>query len=192
MKQQAEDRAPRQNQTRGRHARQGLIIVYTGDGKGKTTAALGSAFRILGRKARVAVVQFIKGKWKTGEAAFAGELAGRVDWFSMGEGFTWITQNYAHDVACAQRAWAKCCELLTDERYQLVILDEINYVLAYNFLDVAAVLQGLASKSPATHVILTGRDAPAALIEVADVVTEMRKIKHPYDRGLMAQPGVDF
>ena len=187
-----EDRAPRAHQDIKEAKRKGLLIVYTGDGKGKTTAALGLAFRALGRKHRIAVVQFIKGKWKTGEAMFAGELADRVDWFSMGDGFTWLTQNYAEDMASARRAWAKCCELLTDARYQVVIFDELSYVLTYNFLSIDEVLDGVKRKPPQTHVVITGRDAPAALLDVADLVTEMREIKHPYRAGIKAQPGVDY
>lgn len=187
-----EDHAPRQHQDIKTAVRKGLVIVYTGHGKGKTTAALGLAFRALGRRHRVAVVQFIKGTWKTGEAAMAQELSGRIDWVSMGDGFTWITQNYEQDVASAQRAWSKCLELLADARYQVVILDELNCVLAYNFLPVEDVIEGLNRRSPQTHVVITGRDAPAELIQVADLVTEMREIKHPYHAGIKAQPGVDY
>ena len=187
-----EDRAPRAHHDVTEAKRKGLIIVYTGDGKGNTTAVLGLAFRALGRRYRVAVGQFIKGKWKTGEHAFAKELAGRVDFFPMGDGFTWITQNYEQDVASARRAWAKCLELLLDERYQIVIFDELSYVIKYNFLSVEEVLDGLKRKPSRTHVVITGRDAPAALIAVADLVTEMREIKHPYQMGIKAQPGVDY
>ena len=188
----AEDKAPREHQELASAARKGLLMVYTGHGKGKTTAALGIAFRALGRRYRIAVVQFIKGKWKTGEAAMAEELPGRIDWFSMGDGFTWITQNYAQDVESARRAWATCCRLLTNEQYQIVIFDELCYVIAYNFLSVDEVRAGLLRRPPRTHVILTGRDAPQALIEMADLVTEMRDIKHPYRQGLKAQPGIDY
>lgn len=187
-----EDRAPRAHEKRAVAARKGLLIVYTGDGKGKTTAALGLAFRALGRRYRVAVVQFIKGRWKTGEAAMAKAVADRMDFFVMGDGFTWETQSYEQDVASARRAWAKCLELLADERYQIVIFDELNYVLKYNFLSVDEVLEGLKRRPARMHVVITGRDAPAPLIEAADLVTEMRQIKHPYDAGLKAQPGVDY
>lgn len=187
-----EDRAPRHHQEIKTATRKGLIMVYTGDGKGKTTAALGLAFRALGRRYRVAVVQFIKGKWKTGEAAMAKELAGRVDFFSLGDGFTWITKSFDQDVATARKAWAKCLEVLVDERYQVVIFDELSYVIKYNFLSVEEVLDGLKRKPPRTHVVITGRDAPPELIEVADLVTEMREIKHPYRAGIKAQPGVDY
>lgn len=187
-----EDRAPREHRETAHTIRRGLLIVYTGDGKGKTTAALGLIFRALGWQSRVAVVQFIKGRWKTGEAAMARELAGRVDWCSMGDGFTWITQNYAQDVATAQAAWAKCLDLLADARYQVVVLDELNCVLAYNFLGVEEVLDGVRRRVPSTHVVITGRDAPAALIDAADLVTEMREVKHPYRLGIKAQPVVDY
>ena len=187
-----EDRAPREREETAVAARKGLILIYTGDGKGKTTAALGLAFRALGRHHRVAMVQFIKGAWKTGEAAMAKELAGRIDFFSMGDGFTWDTKNYDQDVASARRAWAKCLELLVDERYQLVMFDELNYVLKYNFLSVEEVLAGLARKPPRTHVVITGRDAPPELIAIADLVTEMREVKHPYRAGIKAQPGIDY
>lgn len=187
-----EDRAPRHHQSLPTAQRKGLIIVYTGEGKGKTTAALGLMFRALGRKHRVAVVQFIKDKWKTGEAMMAKELAGRVDFFSMGDGFTWVTQNYEQDVASARRAWAKCLELLVDSRYHVIIFDELNYVIRYNFLSSEEVLEGLKCKPPQTHVVITGRDAPPELIEIADLVTEMRQIKHPYQAGIKAQPGLDY
>lgn len=187
-----EDRAPRHHQDLPTAQRKGLIIVYTGEGKGKTTAALGLMFRALGRKYRVAVVQFIKGKWKTGEAMMAKELAGRVDFFSMGDGFTWVTQNYEQDVASARCAWAKCLELLVDSRYHVIIFDELNYVIRYNFLSAEEVLEGLKRKPPQTHVVITGRDAPPELIEIADLVTEMRQIKHPYQAGIKAQPAVDY
>ena len=187
-----EDRAPRRHHETAVASRKGLVIVYTGDGKGKTTAALGLAFRALGRKQRVAIVQFIKGKWKTGEHEFAKELAGRIDFLPMGDGFTWITQNYEQDVASARKAWEKCLEVLADERYQIVIFDELCYVLKYNFLAVHDVLEGLKRKPVRTHVVMTGREAPNVLIAAADLVTEMREIKHPYQAGIKAQPGIDY
>ena len=187
-----EDRAPRQHRDTAAATPKGLIMIYTGDGKGKTTAALGVAFRALGRKYRVAIVQFIKGQWKTGEHEFAKELVGRLDFFPMGDGFTWVTQNYEQDVASAKRAWAKCLDLLADERYRIVIFDELCYVLKYNFLSQEEVLDALTRKPARTHVILTGRDAPDSLIAVADLVTEMREIKHPYRAGIKAQPGIDY
>src|SRR3989338_5631072 len=155
-----EDRAPRAYRDTATATRKGLIIIYTGEGKGKTTAALGLAFRALGYKWRVAIVQFIKGKWKTGEDKMCEQLTGRLDCFRMGEGFTWITKNYDRDVATARKAWVKCREVLKDERYRVVIFDELNYVLKYNFLSVDEVLDALKHKPPQTHVVLTGRGAP--------------------------------
>ena len=192
MEEISEDRAPRKYVEQAKVIRKGVIVVYTGNGKGKTTAALGLVFRALGRRYRVAMVQFIKGKWKTGEAAMAKELAGRIDFFSLGDGFTWITQSYEQDVASAREAWVKCLELLVDERYQIVIFDELSYVIKYNFLSVAEVLEGLKRKPAQTHVIITGRDASPELIEAADLVTEMQEIKHPYRSGIKAQPGIDY
>ncbi|MBI4354691.1 MAG: cob(I)yrinic acid a,c-diamide adenosyltransferase [Candidatus Omnitrophica bacterium] len=187
-----EDRAPRAYRDTATAARKGLIMIYTGEGKGKTTAALGLAFRALGYRWRVAMVQFIKGKWKTGEDKMCEQLKGRIDGFRMGEGFTWITKNYERDVATARKAWEKCLEVLKDERYRVVIFDELNYVLKYNFLPVEEIVEALKQKPAQTHVIITGRDAPAELIELADLVTEMREIKHPFRAGLKAQPGIDY
>lgn len=187
-----EDRAPRAHLETTKAVRKGLIIVYTGEGKGKTTAALGLAFRALGYGWRVAMVQFIKGKWKTGEGTMCEQLKDRIDCFAMGEGFTWITKDYERDVETARKAWAKCLEMLRDERYQVVIFDELNYVLKYNFLPLEEILDALKHKPPQTHVIITGRDAPQGLIELADLVTEMREIKHPYRTGIKAQPGIDY
>ena len=188
----SEDKAPREFEDTAKAVRKGLIMIYTGDGKGKTTASLGMVFRALGRNYRVAVVQFIKGAWKTGEALFAKELEGRVDFFSLGDGFTWITQNFEQDVKSAREAWDKCLEVIVDPQYRIVIFDELNYVIKYNFLTVGEVLDGLKRKPADTHVVITGRDAPPELIEVADLVTEMRDIKHPYRAGIKAQPGVDY
>lgn len=188
----AEDRAPREHELPAPASRRGLLVVYTGEGKGKTTAALGMVFRALGRGMRVAMVEFIKGAWKTGEAAMAKQLAERMDFFPMGDGFTWITQNYDQDVAKARQAWAKCLELLVDPRYDIVIFDELNYVIHYNFLSIDEVMEGLRRKPAQTHVVITGRHARQELIDAADLVTEMREIKHPYKAGIIAQPGVDF
>jgi cob(I)alamin adenosyltransferase len=186
------DRAPRKFRGKAVASSKGQIIVYTGDGKGKTTAALGIVFRALGRKYRVGVVQFIKGAWKTGEGEFAKQLGRRLDFHSMGEGFTWDTQDFKRDVVVAKRAWAKCLELMMDERYRIVIFDELNYVLKYRFLKTADVVKALKKKPYKTHVIITGRSAPRQLTQIADLVTEMKLIKHPYQKGLKAQPGIDF
>lgn len=170
----------------------GLIIVHTGPGKGKTTAALGMVFRALGHGMRVAVVQFTKGARTSGEAAFARELAGRVDFFALGEGFTWETQDRKRDRAAAERAWAKACELMADPGYALVVLDELNIVLRDDTLPLEPVLTALRQKRPELHVVVTGRGARPELIELADLVTEMKLVKHPFRAGVRAQPGVDF
>ena len=188
-----EDLAPRSHEGIKETVRKGLIIVNTGDGKGKTSAALGVVFRSLGRGFRVAMVQFIKGKWKTGEDMAAEKFAGQLELFPMGDGFTWDTQNPAQDIASAQAAWKKCEELLGDPKYQLVVFDELNYVLSYKFLEIEPILEALKKKPPMLHVIITGRDAHPKLIEMADLVTEMKMIKHPYrDQGIKAQPGIEF
>lgn len=170
----------------------GLIIVHTGPGKGKTTAALGMVFRALGHGLRVAVVQFTKGARTSGEAAFARELAGRVDFFALGEGFTWETQDRARDRAAAERAWAKARELMDNPGYALVVLDELNIVLRDDTLPLEPVLETLRHKRPELHVVMTGRGARPELIELADLVTEMKLVKHPFRAGVRAQPGVDF
>ncbi len=169
----------------------GLLLVYTGDGKGKTTAALGLALRALGRGLRVAVVQFVKGRWKTGERSFAEGAAG-LDLFAMGEGFTWEGDDPARHAEAARSAWSRAAEILRSGDHAIVVLDEITYPLSYGWLDAGEVLRVVAARPPGVHVVATGRDAPAALIDGADLVTEMRKVKHPYDRGVRAQPGVDF
>lgn len=169
-----------------------MIIVNTGDGKGKSTAAFGTALRALGQGYKVAIVQFIKGNWKTGEGEFFKKFKDQCQLCIMGEGFTWDTKDFTQDVAAAQRAWDKCRELLHDDAHQLVIFDEINCALAYNFLDVNKVIKELKKKPSLKHVILTGRDAPKELIELADLVTEMKCIKHPYTKGIKAQPGIDY
>ncbi len=186
------DKAPRAHQVIKEFKKKGLILVNTGDGKGKSTAAFGTALRALGRGYRVAMVQFIKGKWKTGEVEAAKTFGDRFEVFTIGDGFTWDTKNFEQDVKTAGRAWEKCKEILHDQGHQLVIFDEINYVLKYNFLGIAEVVEALKKKPPFKHVILTGGGAPQELIEAADLVTEMKCIKHPYQRGIKAQPGIEY
>lgn len=169
-----------------------MIIVHTGDGKGKSTAAFGTAVRAMGQGYKVAIVQFIKGSWKTGEAEFFRKFKDRCHLYAMGEGFTWDTKDFKRDAAAAQRAWEKCQKLLHDNAHQLVIFDEINCAMAYNFLDVKKVVAELKKKPSLKHVILTGRGAPKELIDLADLVTEMKCIKHPYSKGIKAQPGIDY
>jgi cob(I)alamin adenosyltransferase len=169
----------------------GLLLVYTGDGKGKTTAALGLAFRALGRGLRVAVVQFIKGKWKTGERQFAEGLP-NLTFLVMGKGFTWESDDLSRDRAAAQAAWAESARLIASGEEAVVILDELTYVLNYGFVPIAEVLAALRGRPPSVHVVITGRNAPQELLDAADLVTEMRNVKHPFTQGRKAQIGVDF
>jgi cob(I)alamin adenosyltransferase len=189
---QKTDKAPRTHEDIKKAIKKGLIIVHTGNGKGKSTAAFGTALRAMGRGYKVAIVQFIKGKWKTGETEFFKKFPDQCEILSLGEGFTWITQDFEQDVAKAQNAWKKCCAILHDEKYQLVIFDEINYVMKYNFLDINEIIAELKNKPAFKHVILTGNGAPDQLIEMADLVTEMKCIKHPYQKGIKAQAGIEY
>jgi cob(I)alamin adenosyltransferase len=169
----------------------GLLLVYTGHGKGKTTAALGLAFRALGRGMRVAVVQFIKGKWKTGERMFAETLP-NLTFLVMGRGFTWDSDDLSRDRAAAEAAWREAAALIGSGEQEVVILDELTYVLNYGFVPTAEVVETLRRRPRHIHVVITGRNAPEALVELADLVTEMRSLKHPFDSGRKAQIGVDF
>lgn len=169
----------------------GLLVVYTGHGKGKTTAALGMVFRALGRGMRVTVVQFIKGKWKTGERLFAERLP-ELRFHVMGLGFTWHSDDLAKDKAAARAAWETArTEIASGER-DLVVLDELTYTLHYDFLPLDEVLETLKARPPHVHVVVTGRNAPQALVQAADLVTEMTLVKHPYQGGAKAQIGVDY
>ncbi|MBC1213880.1 cob(I)yrinic acid a,c-diamide adenosyltransferase [Trichormus variabilis ARAD] len=171
----------------------GLIIVNTGNGKGKTTAALGMVLRSLGHGYKVAIVQFIKGGWEPSEKSVFSYWEDQIEFHAMGEGFTWDTQDRDRDIDKAQAAWEKSLEFILDPKYQLVLLDEINIALKMGYLSVDEVLAGLARKPTSKHVILTGRGAPAALIERADLVTEMTLIKHPFrDQNVKAQPGIEY
>ena len=172
-------------------ARTGVLAVYTGDGKGKTTAALGVVFRALGRGMRPAVVQFIKGKWKTGERTYAETVPGLV-FLTMGRGFTWESDDLSRDKRAAQAAWAEARRLLTSGEHEIVVLDELTYVLNYGFVPLAEVLEALEARPPHVHVLVTGRSAPEALVERADLVTEMRCVRHPFEKGRRAQVGLDF
>ena len=170
----------------------GLLIVHTGSGKGKSTAAFGLALRMLGRGRRVGVVQFIKGAWHTAERDALAAFGDQVSWHTMGEGFTWETQDLARDVAAANRAWQKSLELMADESFGLVILDELNIALRYGYLDLADVVAALAGRRPSLHVVVTGRNAKPELVEAADLVTEMTLVKHHFAAGVKAQPGIEF
>jgi cob(I)alamin adenosyltransferase len=193
MQRKVKDKAPRVHEEIQERITKGLVIVNTGNGKGKTTAAFGMIYRSLGRGYKVAIVQFMKGKWITGEVVALKRFGDLVEHYAMGDGFTWETQNLEQDKATAQKAWAKCLELIRAKKHRLLFFDELNYVLKYEFLSVSEVLQGLKEKDPQTHIIITGRDASPELIEMADLVTEMKAIKHPYDtQRIKAQPGIDY
>lgn len=171
----------------------GLLIVHTGSGKGKTTAALGLAFRALGQGLKVAIVQFIKGAIPTGEAALVRQLKLPIEMHTLGDGFTWNTQDRAKDVASARKAWVKAAALLRDEALGLVILDELNVVLHYDYLPLAEVLGELKNKRQDLHVVVTGRNAKPELIELADLVTEMKLVKHPYrEQRVGPQKGIEY
>ncbi len=170
----------------------GLIIVHTGSGKGKTSAALGMIFRALGHGMRVGVVQFIKGALQTGEAEFARQLEGRVDFFTLGEGYTWETQDRRREIVVAHKAWEQARALIENPQYQIVLLDELNIVLKYNYVPLDEVLETLRGKRENLHVIITGRNAKDELIELADLVTEMKLVKHPYKSGIKAQKGIEY
>ena len=170
----------------------GLLIVHTGKGKGKSTAAFGLAARAIGNGMKVGVVQFVKGKWATGERAVLERFPDLVTVRVMGEGFTWDTQDRQRDIAAAKNAWESAKEFLADPSYRLVVLDELNIVLRYDYLDLDEVLAGLAARDPGQHVVVTGRNAKPALIEMADLVTEMTEIKHPFRAGVKAQVGIEF
>jgi cob(I)alamin adenosyltransferase len=171
----------------------GLIIVNTGNGKGKTTAALGMVLRSLGHGYCVAIVQFIKGAWEPAEKAVLGKWENQLAFHAMGEGFTWETQDRERDIEKATEAWEKGLEYILNPEYKLILLDEINVALKLGYLDVARIIAGLAQKPADSHVILTGRGAPPELIEAADLVTEMTLIKHPFrERGIKAQAGIEY
>jgi cob(I)alamin adenosyltransferase len=176
-----------------RDRQKGLIIVHTGNGKGKTTAALGMVLRSLGHGYRVAIVQFIKGAWEPAEKAALSKWSEQLEFQAMGEGFSWETQDRDRDAAKAREAWEKGLEYIVNPDFQLVLLDEINVALKLGYLQVEEILAGLEGKPADSHVILTGRGAPSALIDRADLVTEMSLVKHPFrEQGVKAQPGIEF
>ena len=173
-------------------AGRGLVLVHTGNGKGKSSSAFGVVARALGWGQKVAVVQFIKGTWKTGEKQFFARFPDQLAWHTMGEGFTWETQDRERDIAAAEAAFARALELMGGGEFDLVVLDEIHIALRYDYLEAGAVVDGIRARATRTGVITTGRDAPQALIDHADCVTEMREIKHPFQAGIRAQKGIDF
>jgi cob(I)alamin adenosyltransferase len=170
----------------------GVLLVHTGPGKGKSTAAFGLVLRALGHGWRVGVVQFIKGAWQTGERDALERFGDQISWHTMGEGFTWETQDKARDIAAATRAWAMAKELMGDPSIRLLILDELNIALRYDYLPLDDVLETLRTRRPDLHVVVTGRNAKAELIELADGVTEMGAVKHHFSAGIKAQEGIEF
>lgn len=171
--------------------KKGLIIVNTGHGKGKSSAAFGVLFRALGHNLRCAVVQFIKGKWRTGERTRAEQIEG-LTYHVMGLGFTWESQDIQRDIEAAKQAWEKSKQYILDDVHDLVILDELTYTVKYGWIEVEEILSVLEKKPPMKHVIITGRDCHEKIIELADLVTEMKLIKHPSQKGIAAQKGVEF
>jgi cob(I)alamin adenosyltransferase len=170
----------------------GLLIVHTGKGKGKSTAAFGMVFRALGHGFRVGVVQFVKGIWQTGERVVLDKFPDQVTVKAMGEGFTWETQDRVRDIAAARQAWEQAKEMIADPSYRMVLLDELNIVLRYDYLPLGEVVEVLKRRPPDTHVIVTGRNAKDEIIEIADLVTEMEFVKHPFRSGVKAQAGIEF
>ena len=170
----------------------GLLIVNTGPGKGKSTAAFGLIMRALGYEWPVGIVQFIKGAWETGERKALERFPDLVRWYSMGEGFTWETQDKARDIAAAEAAWGKVKELMADPGIRLLVLDELNIALRYDYLPLLEVVETLKARRPDLHIVVTGRNAKPELIEAADLVTEMGLIKHHFSAGVKAQQGIEF
>ncbi|MEG9861014.1 MAG: cob(I)yrinic acid a,c-diamide adenosyltransferase [Parvularculales bacterium] len=176
----------------------GLLIVHTGKGKGKSTAAFGLVLRAIGNGMRVGVVQFVKGKWQTGERRVLEGFPDQVDIYAMGEGFTWDTQDRARDIKAAQTAWATVCEMIdaarhSPPRYDMLVLDELNIVLRYGTLPLDDVVETLKNRHPDLHIVVTGRNAKTTLIEAADLVTEMTLVKHPFrEQNVRAQKGIEF
>ncbi len=185
-------KAARDRMMATRTQRRGLVIVHTGKGKGKSSAAWGMALRCLGHGMKVAVVQFIKGRAETGEARLFARFPELVSFRTMGEGFTWETQDRQRDIAAAAAAWQAARQAMADETVAMAILDELNVALRYGYVPLDEVLEALAAKRRELHVVVTGRNAPPQLIERADLVTEMTLVKHPFRAGVAAQPGVEF
>src|SRR5256714_1396347 len=188
----AKRKAVQDAEVAGKTIEKGLLIVHTGTGKGKSTAAFGLALRMLGRGHRIGVVQFIKGAWHSAERDALARFGDQVVWHTMGEGFTWETQDRARDIAAAERAWAKARELMADPGFAMVILDELNIALRYEYLDLAEVVRTLSGRRHDLHVVVTGRNAKPEVIAAADLVTEMTLVKHHFTAGVKAQPGIEF
>lgn len=168
-----------------------LVLVNTGDGKGKSTAAFGTAIRALARGWRVAVIQFLKsGEWSVGEEKIGRQLG--IDWWAMGDGFTWDSEDIDESEAIARAAWDHARAIIESGDYQLVVLDEVTYTVNWGWVPVEVIVETLQGRPSGVNVIITGRDAPAEIVELADTVTEMRKVKHAYDQGIMARRGIDY
>jgi len=176
----------------GKTIEKGLLIVHTGPGKGKSTAAFGLLLRMVGRGRKSAVVQFIKGAWSTGERGALERFGDLVEWHSMGEGFTWETQDRDRDIAACRRAWGKALELMARPDLSLLVLDELNIALRYDYLPLDEVVAVLSARRPDLHIVVTGRNAKRELIEAADLVTEMTMVKHHFAAGVKAQEGIEF
>ena len=188
----AKRKAARDRMLATKNKEKGLLMVHTGKGKGKSTAAFGLVIRAMGNGMRVGVVQFVKGKWQTGERDILENFPDRVTIRTMGEGFTWDTQDRQRDIAAAKAAWQVSCEMIADESYDLILLDELNIVLRYDYLPLAEIVQTRDARRDGLHVVVTGRNAKDELIEVADLVTEMLEVKHHFKAGVKAQTGIEF
>ena len=188
----AKRKAARDRMLATKNKEKGLLMVHTGKGKGKSTAAFGLVIRAMGNGMRVGVVQFVKGKWQTGERDILENFPERVTIRTMGEGFTWDTQDRQRDIAAAKAAWQVSCEMIADESYDLILLDELNIVLRYDYLPLAEIVQALDARRDGLHVVVTGRNAKDELIEAADLVTEMLEVKHHFKAGVKAQTGIEF
>ena len=188
----ARRKAARERMLATKTEERGLLIVHTGKGKGKSTAAFGLVLRCLGHGLRVGIVQFVKGVWTTGERIALERFGELVTCRAMGEGFTWDTQDRARDIAAARKAWDAAKAMIADPSYRLVLLDELNIVLRYDYLPLAEVIETLRAKRRDLHVVVTGRNAKPELIELADLVTEMTMVKHPFRSGVRAQKGIEF
>jgi cob(I)alamin adenosyltransferase len=188
----ANRKAAQDAEVAGKTIEKGLLIVHTGKGKGKSTAAFGLMLRALGRGFRCGVVQFGKGAWQSGERTAIARFGDQVEWHTLGEGFTWETQDRARDVAAAERAWAAAQKMMADPAIRLIVLDELNIALRYDHLEIAAVVAALRARRRDLHIVVTGRNAKAELVEAADLVTEMVPVKHHFAAGVKAQEGIEF
>src|SRR5215468_11098475 len=188
----ANRKAVQDKEVAGKTIEKGLLIVHTGKGKGKSTAAFGLMLRALGRGFRCGVVQFGKGAWQSGERTAIEKFGEQVEWHTLGEGFTWETQDRARDVAAAERAWAATKQMMANPAIRLIVLDELNIALRYDHLAIAEVVATLAARRKDQHIVVTGRNAKPELIEAADLVTEMNPVKHHFAAGVKAQEGIEF